>query len=128
MAAAFYLQATDVSAGRLTTAPQRAAATENAPTFAPNEARPSERLGSADEIATLHAINLALFSVGDGGAYVWRRGNGAINGVVRPTTSFKTKTGEVCRHIVVKLNSGLYSRRTEGIACLSREGVWTLGS
>ena len=88
--------------------------------------RPSSWLGQNDEHATLLAIHTALSSVGDGGAYVWRRGNGLLDGLIRPTTSFKDKAGNVCRHVVIRLNSRRYSREIEGIACRDAAGAWTL--
>lgn len=88
--------------------------------------RPSSWLGQDDELATLHAIHTALSTVGDGGAYVWQRGNGLLDGLIRPTTSFKDRTGNVCRHVIIRLNSRRYSREIEGIACRNVVGAWTL--
>ncbi|MFT5508600.1 MAG: hypothetical protein ACI89J_001676 [Hyphomicrobiaceae bacterium] len=88
--------------------------------------RPSSKLGLGDEIATLHAIHTALSSVGDGGAFVWQRGNGLLTGLIRPTTSFKSNNGEICRHIIIRLNSKLYTREAEGIACRDTTGAWSL--
>ena len=88
--------------------------------------RPNGWLGQADEIATLYAIHTALSSVGDGGAYVWQRGNGLLDGLIRPTTSFKSSSGEICRHVVIRLNSKRYSREVEGIACRDESGAWSL--
>ena len=89
-------------------------------------AGPSLMLDERDELATLHAIHMALQMVGDGGAYVWHRENGLLDGVVRPTTSFKSADGSVCRHIIIELNSGRYSRKAEGIACRDAHGRWSL--
>lgn len=88
--------------------------------------RPSPRLGRADELATLHAIHTALSSVGDGGAFVWQRGNGLLNGLIRPTTSFKAADGKVCRHLIIRLDSQHYTREIEGIACREESGRWSL--
>ncbi len=87
---------------------------------------PNRWLGRADEIATLYAIQTALSSVGDGGAYVWQRRNGLLDGLIRPTTSFKSSSGEICRHLIIRLNSKHYSREIEGIACRDPSGVWSL--
>ncbi|MBU2532899.1 MAG: hypothetical protein KKB37_09180 [Alphaproteobacteria bacterium] len=87
---------------------------------------PKNRLGEADRLATLRAIDIALTTVGDGGAYVWRRGNGHLSGFFRPTTSFKGRAGEICRHLVIQLSFGHYTRRAEGIACREKSGAWTL--
>ncbi len=83
-------------------------------------------LDERDELATLHAIHMALQTVGDGGAYIWHRDNGLLDGVVRPTTSFKAADGSICRHIIIELNSGRYSRKAEGIACRDARGRWSL--
>ena len=88
--------------------------------------RPNRWLGHDDEMATLYAIHKALSSVGDGGAYVWQRRNGLLDGLIRPTTSFKSSTGEICRHLIIRLNSKRYSREVEGIACRDTSGVWSL--
>jgi len=88
--------------------------------------RPSSWLGAGDELATLHAIHTALSSVGDGGAYVWQRRNGLLDGLIRPTTSFKDRAGNICRHIIIRLNSKSYSREIEGVACRDTTGAWSL--
>lgn len=80
----------------------------------------------SDEIATLEAVHLALTEVSDGSSYVWRRRHGRLSGVVQPTASFMDAGGRVCRHIVVLLATGSYSRRTEGIACRLDSGGWRL--
>jgi surface antigen len=87
---------------------------------------PSRWLGPADELAALHAIATALSSVGDGGAYIWRRRNGLLSGLIQPTTSFKGKSGEICRHVIIRLSSKSYSRQVEGIACRDPKGSWSL--
>ena len=88
------------------------------------EVRPS--LYASDEVATLEALQLALTEVGDGSSYVWHRYNGQLSGVVQPTISFKDVNGRICRHIVLLLSSGAYSKRTEGIACRRDSGTWQL--
>lgn len=88
--------------------------------------RPNRLLGFADEVATLHAIHTALNSVGDGGAFVWQRGNGRLDGLIRPTASFKSSSGQICRHVIIRLTSGYYSREVEGIACQDGSGTWSL--
>jgi surface antigen len=88
------------------------------------EARPD--LHASDEDATLEALQLALTEIGDGSSYVWHRYNGQLSGVVQPTISFKDVNGRICRHIVLLLSSGAYSKRTEGIACRLQSGTWQL--
>jgi surface antigen len=83
-------------------------------------------LDDGDAIAALEAVQLALTEVGDGATYIWHRKNGRLSGAIQPTTSFKDTSGQVCRHIVVALTSGDYSRKAEGIACRLSTGVWTL--
>ena len=92
------------------------------PKFA--EVRPD--LDASDETATLEALHLALTELGDGTSYVWHRRSGLLSGVVQPTASFKDARGKVCRHIVLLLSSGAYSKRTEGIACRLDSGTWQL--
>lgn len=89
-------------------------------------ARPIYRLGRADEIAALRAIHTALASVADGGAYVWQRRDSLLGGLIRPTSSFKSVKGDICRHVIIRLNYRRYSRQVEGIACLDRHGGWVL--
>ena len=83
-------------------------------------------LGEADELATLEALQLTLTEVGDGSSYVWYRAHGRLSGVFQPTASFKDAGGRVCRHLEMMLTSGTTSRKTEGIACRERSGVWSL--
>lgn len=83
-------------------------------------------LDDSDAIAALEAVQLALTEVGDGATYVWHRRHGRLSGAIKPTSSFKDASGSVCRHIVVALTSGSYSRKAEGIACRQRNGVWVL--
>ncbi len=83
-------------------------------------------LDDTDAIAALEAVQLALTEVGDGATYIWHRKHGRLSGAIQPTTSFKDASGHVCRHIVVALTSGSYSRKAEGIACRHRDGVWNL--
>ena len=83
-------------------------------------------LHGSDEIAALEALHLALTEIGDGASYVWHRRNGRLSGVVQPTASFKDDSGRICRHLVVLLSVGAYSKRTEGIACRLDGGAWQL--
>jgi surface antigen len=92
----------------------------------PSLAELKETLDDSDAIATLEAVQMALTEVGDGATYVWRRRHGRLSGVIQPTSSFKDANGLICRHIVMALTSGSYSRKTEGIACRQRSGVWIL--
>jgi surface antigen len=106
--------------------PTQATTTKRQSIYASPRTSPSRLLGPDDEIATLHAIHTALTSVGDGDAYVWKRGNGLLNALIRPTTSFRSGAGEICRHIIVQLISGRHARKMEGIACQDQSGVWSL--
>ena len=136
LATMIWLDASPVIAGNAPPAVQLPPVPHQNPFFQPSppktphpdwlRPRPSPRLGSADELATLRAIHTALSSVGDGGAYIWQRGNGLIDGLIRPTTSFKSSDGRICRHIIVRLNSIRYSREVEGIACRDDTGGWSL--
>ena len=83
-------------------------------------------LDGRDETTALEAVHLALTEVGDGSAYVWHGRSGRLSGVVTPTASFKDVSGKICRHIVVALSAGGYSRTTEGVACRLANGGWQL--
>jgi len=79
-----------------------------------------------DELATLEALQVTLAEVGDGQTYVWHRAHGRLSGAFQPTSSFRDRAGQVCRHIVMILASGTYSRKAEGIACRLASGRWQL--
>lgn len=85
-----------------------------------------DTLNRYDHLAALEAVQIALSRVGDGDSYVWRRIHGRLNGVIQPTKSYKDRRGRVCRHVIVLLNSGNYSRKREGIACRQINGIWSL--
>ena len=92
----------------------------------PSLAELKASLDDSDAIAALEAVQVALTEVGDGATYVWHRRNGRLSGAIQPTTSFKDQSGAVCRHLIIALTSGNYSRKAEGIACRMRSGVWVL--
>ena len=79
-----------------------------------------------DKKAALESVQYALSSIGDGASYVWHRGHGKLSGVIQPTLSFKDAKGNVCRHFVVVLASGTYTKRTETVACRMPSGIWRL--
>ena len=79
-----------------------------------------------DELAALEALHVALTEVGDGSSYVWHRPGAALSGVVQPTASFRDASGKICRHIVLVLSAGTFTRKTEGVACRLPTGVWQL--
>jgi hypothetical protein len=83
-----------------------------------------ERIGWRDRVATLNAVHKALAEMPDGASYVWRRKDGDLAGVIRPTSSFKSESGSVCRHIILALSVGGYARQIEGIACRLADGGW----
>jgi hypothetical protein len=83
-------------------------------------------LDDTDAIAALEAMQLALTEVGDGATYVWHRKHGRLSGAIQPTSSFKDASGHICRHIIVAMTSGSYSRKAEGIACRLKSGIWNL--
>jgi hypothetical protein len=90
----------------------------------PMDAMP--RLGTADEMAALEAVHLALSELGDGASYVWHRRNGRLSGIISPTASFKDAQGRVCRHIIMTLTAGPSTARTEGVACRMADRSWRL--
>lgn len=104
----------------------------------PIEAQPAEStktlsdlkadLTSDDPLAVLEAVRFALDEVGDGATYVWRREEGPLWGMVRPTGSFRTTDGRICRHIIVTLSLDEYTRQTDGDACRIEDGRWVLAN
>ncbi len=101
----------------------------------PQQRRHSRRLPRrpvltwADQVATLEAVHIALNTTADGATYVWRRHHGNLDAIIQPTQSFKDgKDGRqrVCRHVVIMLISGSFTRRAEGIACRLIDGSWAL--
>lgn len=93
---------------------------------APAFISPRDTLDEHDELATLAAIQYALSEVGDGQTYVWHHKHGALSAIVKPTSSFRSANGRICRHIHLLLNSGQYSKKSEGIACRTTKGIWSL--
>ncbi|MBL8846760.1 MAG: hypothetical protein JNN24_13405 [Hyphomicrobium zavarzinii] len=83
-------------------------------------------LDEADEIAALESIQVGLSRMDDGTPFVWRRPNGRLSGIVRPTVSFRNANGSVCRHVVVLLTTGYKTRTAEGIACRMPNRRWVL--
>ncbi|HRD75950.1 MAG TPA: hypothetical protein PK264_08425 [Hyphomicrobiaceae bacterium] len=90
------------------------------------DARPSTTLEPTDELGALEAVNEALEETGDGSSYVWHGPNGRLSAVIQPTSSFRDRSGRICRHLHVLLNAGEVTRKAEGIACRSALGVWSL--
>ena len=80
----------------------------------------------SDAVAALDALDTALSEVGDGGTYVWRRRDGQLSGTARPTSSFKSASGQPCRHLVVTLQSRDRTRSLETIACRLPDKRWQL--
>lgn len=83
-------------------------------------------LDEQDEAAALESIQVGLSSMHDGEPFVWRRPNGRLSGIVRPTVSFRNAKGLVCRHVVVLLTTGFKTRSAEGVACRSADRRWVL--
>jgi hypothetical protein len=83
-------------------------------------------LDVTDADAALEGIRIALSEVADGGTYVWHRRDGRLSGMAQPTGSFKDKSGQPCRHLIVMLNSPARSRKVEGIACQMADRRWEL--
>ncbi|WP_295559699.1 hypothetical protein [uncultured Hyphomicrobium sp.] len=83
-------------------------------------------LDEADEIAALESIQVGLSRMDDGSPFVWKRSNGRLSGIVRPTSSFRNATGALCRHVVVLLTTGYKTRTAEGVACRASNRRWVL--
>lgn len=84
------------------------------------------RLSEVDELAALSSIQTALSKMDDGTPYVWKRGSGPLQGVVRPTKTFRNAKGTLCRHVVVLLTTGSRTQSAEGVACRLAGGRWEL--
>lgn len=97
------------------------------PKFARLTAGPSSALDESDEVAALASLQVALSSVGDGATYVWARSNGRLSGLVKPVSSFRNSDGQICRHVVVMLTTGLDTRKAESTACRLTGGRWQIG-
>jgi hypothetical protein len=107
--------------------------TENAPLGMPGiyvapsrPGDPRDRLTPRHEIAAMDAIHTALNETADGSTYVWHDDSGQLSAIVKPTTSFRNSDGQICRHIHLMLNTGRYSRKSEGIACRLDTRIWSL--
>jgi len=87
---------------------------------------PGRRLDETDEIAALASIQVGLTRMDDGTPFVWKRANGRLSGIVRPTASFRNSGGAVCRHVVVLLTTGFKTRSLEGVACRTADRRWVL--
>lgn len=83
-------------------------------------------LDEQDEIAALESIQVGLSRMDDGNPFVWKRANGRLSGIVRPTSSFRNAKGSLCRHVVVLLTTGYKTSTTEGVACRSANRRWVL--
>jgi len=83
-------------------------------------------LSEQDEIAALESIQVGLSRMDDGNPFVWKRANGRLSGIVRPTSSFRNAKGNLCRHVVVLLTTGYKTSTAEGIACRSANRRWVL--
>ncbi len=92
----------------------------------PREAPVEARLSEVDEVAALSSIQTALTKMDDGTPYVWKRGSGPLQGVVRPTKTFRNAKGTLCRHLVVLLTTGRRTQSAEGVACRLAGGRWEL--
>ena len=95
------------------------------------EARPKfadlqTNLDETDEIAALEAVRIALSEVGDGSTFVWKRENGRLSGVIKPTSSFRNVDGKICRHLIIVLAAGVRTSKIEGVACRLGNGRWEL--
>ena len=83
-------------------------------------------LQPGDRIAALEAIAVALTRAGDGATYIWRHGNGRLNGAIRMTGTFRDRDGRICRSLHMMLVSGTFTRKHEGVACRQPDGAWLL--
>ena len=111
------------SDGTACTCPPDTARKSARPKFAEFDRR---ALDDTDEIAALESIQIGLNRMDDGSPFVWKRANGRLSGIVRPTSSFRNAKGSLCRHVVVLLTTGHKTSTTEGVACRSADRRWVL--
>ncbi len=86
------------------------------------------KLRPADEYATLNALLIALSQVGDGQTYIWGRPKRQLRAFITPTSSYRDKSGNICREIIVSLVLGSYMKRIETTACRGKNRSWQLQS
>ena len=79
-----------------------------------------------DPVAVLEAISVVLDEVSDGATYRWHRTDGSLRGTVRPTSSFRTADGEICRRLDLTLTLTGISRSASVTACRNFGGRWSL--
>jgi surface antigen len=127
LAALVLLAGPDARAGEAAGAPSCSCPSAGEKASRPKFAEYSGRaLDESDEIAALESVQLALSGMDDGTPFVWKRNNGRLSGIVRPTASFRSAKGDLCRHVVVLLTTGLKTRTAEGVACRLANGRWQL--
>jgi hypothetical protein len=83
-------------------------------------------LDESDEVAALESIQVGLSRMDDGTPFVWKRANGRLSGIVRPTSSFRNAKGNLCRHVVILLTTGFKTSTAEGVACRAANRRWVL--
>jgi surface antigen len=127
LAAMVLLAGPDAKAGEVAGGPACSCPSAGEKTSRPKFAEFSGRvLDESDEIAALESVQLGLSRMDDGTPFVWRRNNGRLSGIVRPTASFRSPKGDLCRHVVVLLTTGFKTRTAEGVACRLANGRWQL--
>ena len=86
------------------------------------------KLRPADEYATLNALLIALSRVGDGQTYIWGRPKRQLRAFITPISSYRDKSGSICREIVVSLALGAHMKRIETTACRAKDRSWQIQS
>ncbi len=115
-----------VAVGLLAAQPALAGpASHEAATKAPPTALPG-RLDNSDRLAALHALQMALNQVGDGGTFVWKKDDRGLMGIIKPTAAFRNANGQVCRHVIYAIALNGYRRQIELVACREAGGRWRL--
>lgn len=86
------------------------------------------RLRPADGFAALYALQIALSRVGDGQTYIWGRPKRQLRALITPISSYRSKSGNICREIMVSLTLGSYLKRIKTTACRAKDRSWQLQS
>lgn len=88
--------------------------------------RPPRRFTADDRDAALEAIQFTLSEVADGATFIWYTKKSSLKGYVRPTSSFRNASGNICRHLKFSVRAHLIVHKIEGVACRSANGTWSL--
>jgi surface antigen len=85
-----------------------------------------DRLDAADRAKASIATSQALESAPSGQSVAWRNPDGGHSGVVTPTRTYQTATGQYCREYTQTITIGGERQQSYGTACRQPDGSWKL--